>query len=71
MNYKIKKGDKKMRHTNEEVYNALTVLKEVCENSPDCACCPLEYDDGRKCAVGEIGIPCDWDITLPNKWKAF
>ena len=59
-----------MRHTNEEIYNALTVLKELCEDHRHCEGCPLEHDDGD-CAVSGINNPCAWNINSPNEWKAF
>lgn len=47
-----------------ELYKALTLIKETCENNEACRLCPLGDGNGG-CRVGEDN-PCNWDLK-PNQ----
>ena len=68
-------GGERMRHTEEEIINALQVLKEVCEEYNDCDGCPLgclTENGGIDCnMLTRVGYPNGWDIdTEPKTWRA-
>lgn len=59
-----------MKHTKEEIVNALKVIKEECmANNCYCAECSF-YNHG--CAIRDDD-PCSWQIadTEPETWRAF
>lgn len=64
------------KYTNEEIYNALKVISETCEEhsrmfkGEGCDNCPLENCNGD-CALFEDDRPSDWVLHNPNKWRAF
>lgn len=50
------------KYTTDEMINAVTVIKEVCEQH-DCPDCPFhKYDDD--CVIQGI-LPTDWEIKTP------
>ena len=55
-----------MKHTKDEIINALKVIKEECGR---CCSCPFCLDGA--CMI--IRKPCDWDIADPEPeiWRAF
>ena len=63
------------KYTNEEIYNALKVIHETCNeykdafNGGQCMNCPMR-DDYDNCGVLELE-PCDWEIRELDDWKAF
>ncbi len=61
-----------MKHTKEEVVNALKVIKEECLDNPTCSTCPFWNSvDIKKCMVQE---PVEtWEIKDPEleTWRAF
>lgn len=59
-----------MKHTKEEIINALKVIRDVCRECITCDVCPF----GKKndiCLLDEH-IPDNWDITeeYPEVWRA-
>lgn len=61
-----------MKHTKEEILNALHVIKDTCSNVTyiqDCGFCPFSDGDGH-CIVSEQA-PSDWDIVEKETWRAF
>jgi hypothetical protein len=61
-----------MKHTQEEILNALHVIKDTCSNVTDiqdCSLCPFNDGDGH-CIVNEQAPSC-WDIVEKETWRAF
>lgn len=63
-----------MKHTKEEIVNALNVIKEECasQNGVSCNPCPF-FINGKGCSIGSK-VPQNWDIVdiEPEKtWRAF
>lgn len=60
-----------MKHTHEEILNALHVIKDTCSNVTDiqyCCLCPFSDGDGH-CLVNEQAPSC-WDIKDDEPWRA-
>ena len=61
-----------MKHTQEEIINALQVIQDTCKemHAPyPCEHCPLSKNGD---CVLQDNPPEDWDIrTSPQVWKAF
>lgn len=66
-----------MKHTKEEIINALKVIKDECEshncgNECECGCdecCFNNYNLG--CVISEM-FPSDWRINeIQEEWRAF
>ena len=51
-----------MKPTNEEVYNALITLHNLCSEIRDCLDCPL-YDGSINGCELDICPPQDWEIN--------
>lgn len=60
-----------MKHTKEEILNALNVIKDTCHEMRvrDCTTCPFGDNEGN-CLINEI-IPDGWDIKEEEIWRAF
>ena len=58
-----------MKFDNKDIYEALGVLKAVCETYSDCTCCPLR-DKGDRCGI-RVETPQNWEIIPPDEYKAF
>lgn len=62
-----------MKHTKEEILNALQIIKETCAEATDqytdCCLCPFNDGDGH-CIVNEQA-PSAWDIVEKEPWRAF
>jgi hypothetical protein len=62
-----------MKHTKEEILNALHIIKDTCQESTDtygdCLLCPFSDGDGH-CIVAEQA-PSAWDIVEKETWRAF
>jgi hypothetical protein len=58
-----------MKHTKEEILNALRIIKDECRGTV-CKYCPFS-DDTLKCLVREH--PYEWDIKEEKEelWRAF
>ena len=60
-----------MKPTNEEVYNALIILKNLCSEIGDCLNCPLHMEIFETCGLNRADMPEDWKIKRVSDWKAF
>ena len=59
-----------MKPTNEEVYNALITLQNLCYETTGCSKCPLYAESIDRCwLLNET--PNEWTIKGVSKWKAF
>jgi hypothetical protein len=62
-----------MKHTKEEIINALKIIKGECEDHPVCNICPF-WSPGSvpECQVSNQ-YPEDWKINNaePELWRAF
>lgn len=61
-----------MRHTKQEILQALKTIKEECMGYTDCKDCPLCLNDSGFCGVNTLS-PDSWDFYNHNecKWRAF
>ena len=60
-----------MKHTKEEIINALKVIKDECREQYGCNNCPFGNDAAR-CKVKGTS-PIDWNIAElppPQTWRA-
>jgi hypothetical protein len=60
-----------MKHTKEEIINALKVIKDECKEAESCLNCPFGNLE-RECLVQEGHVPEDWEINEepPETWRA-
>ena len=59
-----------MKHTQEEIINALQVIKDECVGKP-CIYCPFSGNDSEWCNISE-DLPKNWEIKpIESVWKAF
>lgn len=65
-----------MKHTKEEILNALHVIKDTCYESREvvngvisCCKCPFSDCDGR-CVINKQS-PLVWNIKDEEPWRAF
>lgn len=60
-----------MKHTKEEILNALHIIKDTCAEVTDihCGSCPFSDEDGH-CIVTEQA-PSAWNIKSDEPWRAF
>lgn len=57
-------------YNRENLIEALTVIKEVCEKFEACRCCPMYSDDYKACLMEKEG-PDEWEIiTDTPPWRA-
>lgn len=61
-----------MKHTQEEIFNALKVLNEECVDNRICVTCPLHaVEDEMRCGIKRRS-PSSYRLNNPNKpWSAF
>lgn len=60
-----------MKHTNEEIINALKVIKDECMcQAESCINCPFYFEN--TCYV-HTGMPSSWKLNYntPETWRAF
>ena len=59
-----------MKHTKEEIINALKVIEDVCRECITCDVCPLGKENDV-CRLDE-NIPACWDVAYnpPETWRA-
>lgn len=59
-----------MKHTKEEILNALQIIKDEC-NCRVCRMCPFSHN-GSECTIQNF-VPEDWQIKMEkdSEWKAF
>lgn len=65
-----------MKHTKEEIINALKVIKEECRASEECKECPFcddSIDYTTICMFDRPIAPAEWGISdiKPETWRAF
>lgn len=60
-----------MKHTKEEILNALHVIKDICQDeSMECDNCPFGNEESL-CLI-KSSIPTNWIINEEdNVWRAF
>lgn len=60
-----------MKHTKEEILNALHVIKDICQDeSMDCDNCPFGNEESL-CLI-KSSIPYHWEIKKSEEiWRAF
>lgn len=56
-----------MKHTKEEILNALHIIKDTCSEF-DCVLCPFRSID-TSCIIQDEP-PKDWDINDNDTWRA-
>ena len=59
-----------MKPTNEEVYQALITLQNLCSEIDRCRNCPLRIESLKACGLMEYQ-PIEWEIKGVSGWKAF
>lgn len=60
-----------MKHTKEDIVNALKVINEECKANTTCATCPFWDPDDFRCRIqDDVGT---WKISSPQPelWRAF
>ena len=60
-----------MKPTNEEVYQALITLQNLCSEIRNCLDCPLFDESINLCGLDRASPPQDWEINGDSEWKAF
>ena len=60
-----------MKHTKEEILNALKVIRDECEHHVE-GCGPCPFYVNHTCMI-QIGIPSSWRLNnaIPEFWRAF
>lgn len=61
-----------MKHTKEEIINALKVIKDECRDNPTCSTCPFWIPDSDKgCKI--LDDVETWELNVPDTgvWRAF
>lgn len=61
------KEENKTNIAPQDIYNALVLLKQVCNTHQNCEDCPLRSDYG----CGVSASPCEYDLNQPGEWTAF
>jgi hypothetical protein len=60
-----------MKHTKEEILNALNIIRDECEcHVEGCGACPFYVK--HTCMI-KIGVPSGWRLNndIPELWMAF
>ena len=60
-----------MKPTNEEIYNALFVIREECVNMERCSECPLRVPFTQERCYLKNETPNNWILNKPDEWRAF
>lgn len=60
-----------MKHTKEEILNALKIIKDECKGI-DCKDCPFLNDEDNNCRI-QNDPPASWKIKVETEetWRAF
>lgn len=59
-----------MTYSNKQLYDALSLIKNICKDNSSCDDCPLCDED--RCKVSDEGnCPADWTLNCPEHWRAF
>lgn len=63
-----------MKHTQEEILNALETIRDECEeyDMTECNKCPFFDERSKSCMFGDFE-PHGWDLAdeIPAIWRAF
>lgn len=60
-----------MKHTREEILDALKVIMETCEEFDKCKRCPLYSTDSEMCGIQNMD-PENWELSTGETfWRAF
>ena len=58
-----------MFYSNQEVYDALQLIHNICETT-ECSKCP--FNSGHVCRItNDEETPSEWILNDPKQWKAF
>lgn len=57
-------------YTNEQLYNALKLIQDICKSQGKCSYCPLRLSNTDFCAIQEIA-PHQYDLIQPDEYKPF
>lgn len=61
-----------MKHTKDEIINALNVIQEECKANPVCATCPFWLPDkGNGCQIKDDVETWEISSPRPEMWRAF
>lgn len=63
-----------MKYTNKQIYEALNIIKETCNEADDDKCieCPLSNSSGVCNIVHSDVVPGSWKLNnADKKWMAF
>lgn len=58
-----------MKHTKEEILNALMVIKETCDEYEECEMCPFGSENDESCNL-KFYVPSVWDMC-PLDWRGW
>lgn len=58
----------KKTYSNQEIYNALSLIRDVCNEYSDCKTCPFGK---RNCCQLNEETPQNWRLIPPDEYKAF
>lgn len=65
------RSDELMKPTNEEIYNALLVIREECVNRERYSECPLRTPFTQERCYLKNENPNEWILNKPDEWRAF
>lgn len=57
-----------MAYTREQIIQALTVIRDTCEEHDDCCECP--FSNGGDCLIRSDESPEEWHLNDSKSWKA-
>ena len=61
-----------MKHTQNEILNALNVIKDTCRESKDCENCPFRKKENEKICNITSSVPVHWKTKkVDETWRAF
>jgi hypothetical protein len=57
--------------TPKEIFNAMSALRQTCEEAESCIACPLYSEEKRRCIL-RIAAPNEWRLNpaVENIWRA-
>lgn len=53
--------------TNEELYNALITIRQLCDETAHCEECPLSNPNGQCILNSANKIPAEWNVQPPPR----
>ena len=57
-------------YTNEELYNALKLIQDICKSQGKCSYCPLRQYGTDYCAI-QNSPPNEYELIKPNEYIPF